>query len=328
MAAVSFQSINPAQEAATENNGQQGATTQAAANTNQNAAAPQDSVTISHLPPAEFRIPILTPLVPISQFPGYANDAGAGTGQNNTAANNGAPVQPPPPTLPPNPPINLNAAQAPAVTAQAINPPATDDTAAITGAATSQTQLTPDQQLVQLDQTLQQLGIDPQSISLFNRMALLVYAQDPTALQNLVQALQATDQQLGQLTGLANPNGTQAQLQPPAQAAQNVAQQLAQTQTPAQVQAQPQSQDTADGNNFEIVAAQLNFTEVQGTLATAAPANDSNGSGATQAVQTTAQFQELQLSFAALEIQGGQNAPNDAPDTNTNAQGQTLNVTA
>lgn len=55
---------------------------------------------------------------------------------------------------------------------------------------------TPLAELDELDRSLQQLGIDPQSISLFNRMAMLLYANDPAALKLLVQTLQSGAQQL------------------------------------------------------------------------------------------------------------------------------------
>jgi hypothetical protein len=245
--------------------------------------------------------------------------AGNGDGKNSTAANNGTPAQPTPPTLPPKPPVDVDAPQAPAFTVPALTLPGSGDTAPNPGAANTQAQLTPQQELVQLDQTLQQLGVDPQSISLFNRMALLLFAQDPTALKNLVDALQTADKQLGQLAGLANPNVANAQIQPLVPTAQNVAQQLPPAQTPGQNAA-------VSGNSFDVVAAQLNFTEVQGTITTEAPANNANDSGAAQAVQTTTQFQELQLSFTALEIQGTQAASNNT--TGANAQGQALNVKA
>ena len=45
---------------------------------------------------------------------------------------------------------------------------------------------------------LQQLGINPQSISLFNRLALLLYANDPAALQQFVQQLQQGAQEVGE----------------------------------------------------------------------------------------------------------------------------------
>lgn len=55
---------------------------------------------------------------------------------------------------------------------------------------------TPLAQLAQLDHTLQQIGIDPQSVSLFSRMVMLLYANDPAALKMLVQTLQSGAQQI------------------------------------------------------------------------------------------------------------------------------------
>jgi hypothetical protein len=67
-----------------------------------------------------------------------------------------------------------------------------------------------EQELQQLDQTLQQLGINPQSVSLFNRLALLLYANDPAALQQFVQQLQEGAQEVGEGSG-ASPTGNRAQ---------------------------------------------------------------------------------------------------------------------
>jgi hypothetical protein len=61
-------------------------------------------------------------------------------------------------------------------------------TSASSGAATSQT---PIAELAQLDSTLQEIGVNPQSISVFSRMAMLLYANDPAALRMLVQTLQS-----------------------------------------------------------------------------------------------------------------------------------------
>lgn len=63
-------------------------------------------------------------------------------------------------------------------------------------APSQEAQQTQQQELQQLDQTLQQLGIDPQSISLFNQLALLAFANDPAALQQFVQQLQQSTQQI------------------------------------------------------------------------------------------------------------------------------------
>jgi len=48
---------------------------------------------------------------------------------------------------------------------------------------------TQQQELAQLDQILQALGVAPQSISSFNQLAMLRYLDDPTALRQFVQRL-------------------------------------------------------------------------------------------------------------------------------------------
>ena len=306
MATVLFQLTSVAETAVTENVNQQGNAPQPAQNTNPNAAAPQDIVTISSRIPPEPLIPFAVPVTP---FPGFLNAGGAGGGNNAAVAGNGAQEQAAPATLPPNPPIAPGAPSPQVVNVPAINPPGTDDAAvsnAITNTAIAATQQTPDQELAQLNQTLQQLGIDPQSITLFNRMAMLAFAQNPEALRNLVNQLQSADQQLNQLAALANSNATSAANQPASQ---------------AQAQAPAPAQNTAA---LDAVATQLNFTEVQGAITSEALATGAN-TGAVQPAQSTAQFQELQLSFSALEIQGTAAAQNAG---NTAAQGQTINVNA
>jgi len=69
---------------------------------------------------------------------------------------------------------------------------------------------TPQEELAQLDQTLQQIGINPQSISLFSRMAMLLYSNDPAALRNLVETLQQVAQQIGVARQANAPGGVAA----------------------------------------------------------------------------------------------------------------------
>ncbi len=78
---------------------------------------------------------------------------------------------------------------------------------------TTATADTPLAELAQLDRTLQQIGIDPQSISLFNRMAMLLYANDPAALKMLVQTLQSGAQQMLGDPGAGMANVSEAQSQ-------------------------------------------------------------------------------------------------------------------
>ncbi|MGA8168366.1 MAG: hypothetical protein WB813_13860, partial [Candidatus Acidiferrales bacterium] len=65
--------------------------------------------------------------------------------------------------------------------------PASASNAAASSNGSSQTLL--QQQLVQLDQVLQQLGIDPQAISMFDQLALLVDVNDPAAIEQFIAGL-------------------------------------------------------------------------------------------------------------------------------------------
>jgi hypothetical protein len=192
-------------------------------------------------------------------------------------------------------------------TAQVPTPTQTQDTAvglatanaanggnAPTGATSSQ------QELQQLDQTLQQLGINPQSISLFNRLALLLYANDPAALQQFVQQLQQGAQEVGEGNALAS-----------TPASQNAA----------------QSQNTAQAQNAGSTGSQA------GASATGAASVPAANSAQGQAQNTLAsrifvQFEELQISFGGnraqtqLSSSGGANYSGSNPNQSTQ-----LNVT-
>src|SRR3984885_1579411 len=112
-------------------------------------------------------------------------------------------------------------AQAPAQTA---NSPAQFASAseATTTTATAPS-LSQQEQLAQLNRVLEQLGINPQNISLDNRLALIKSANDPPALLNLVRTLgvlnqAATSTQIDALNAnnLSNPAPTGTQTQAPA----------------------------------------------------------------------------------------------------------------
>ena len=157
MAAVSLQLAAVLQNATTENTVRQPNTNETAVNANQaqGAPVPQDTVTLTNQT-SQGRQTQQDP----EQQPPDPNLFAAGAqivalAQGNATAPASATVNPP----------NLNAANA---------------------------AVTPDQQLQVLDQALQQLGIDPESISLFNRLAMLLYANDPEALQQFIQQLQQT----------------------------------------------------------------------------------------------------------------------------------------
>jgi hypothetical protein len=191
MAAISLQpgavfqetpAIAPARQSATN-------TTPVNPNQAQGAPVPQDTVTLAGQP-----APGQQPQQDPQQQPPFQETILFAAGAQIIApGNDGA--------------ANATAQQtpAPSANAQATAPTQQQDPAAIapaTGNAANAAQ-TPEQELQELDQTLQQLGINPQSISLFNRLALLLYANDPAALQQFVQQLQQGAQEVGQGAGAA-----------------------------------------------------------------------------------------------------------------------------
>lgn len=70
------------------------------------------------------------------------------------------------------------------------------------------------QTLQQLDRVLQQLGIDPQTLSLMSREGMLNWVNDPAALRQIVQNVQAaaSSSQRNAAVGSANPARSTAQL--------------------------------------------------------------------------------------------------------------------
>jgi uncharacterized protein len=130
-------------------------------------------------------------------------------------------------------------------------------TANDTGVAAAESQ---QQQLAQLDQVLQELGIDPYAISQFNQIAMLIYVNDPTALEQFVQLLR------GAAANQANGNA-------PVQAAQQNGETTGATVAAAQ-----------GGDGTQVTAEALQLTAVAGA----------NGNGQNQ---FALRFQELQLTF-------------------------------
>jgi hypothetical protein len=209
---------------------------------------------------------------------------------------------------------------------------------------------TPQQQLQQLDQTLQQLGINPQSITLFNRMAMLLYANDPAALRVMVQEIQGAGQQ-GGATGANSASGNQqaAQMQAQAQALlqssgqappANPPQPQAQTQAAAPAPVQDQNANFAGGAPSELAIAQFTFNETQAAVQENGAANqggqanqpaayNANGAPTTNAASNdvTVQFVRLQFTFSEIATQESQPAGQNGA-SNSTGQGQTLNVTA
>lgn len=251
-------------------------------------------------------------------------------GANNDDANRQAQQPTLPVLLPQLQPQNALAsttnARATASPANAANTAAT----ASTPVPLSDTANTPQQELQQLDQTLQQLGINPQSISIFNRMAMLLYASDPTALRLLVQTLQsaATQQDTGQAATNA-PNGeNQAVAQallPAAQATggQSSASAMANTRASAPAHVAPQ---------IEAFAAEINFsglhvaarTQLAQSEAGRPSANANVGSAAAPPNAPSFKIEELQRAFQEVQIHPGKQQANGA---SVSVAGGNLNVT-
>jgi hypothetical protein len=154
--------------------------------------------------------------------------------------------------------------------------------------ATTPATLTQQEQLTQLNRVLEQLGINPQSISLDNRLALIKSANDPPALLNLVRTLgvlnesAAASAQAGALNAnnLSNPipTGTQAQVPAPSES---------QAQPPAPLPGPPQGSSSPTVSGFETT-----LRANPGSLGQAASVSDA-----------AAQFQELQALFRGTDAQ-------------------------
>lgn len=355
MASIAFQPGTAPIEALTGSPGQQPAPGAPTTNPNQaqNTPAPQDTVVLT----GKISETVLNGENPNgSQFQEavvFFSMREMFFGQGNPAP--GAP-QPSPqvaarPELPEAPP---NAAQAgaqatptnpadPAIAAAvAANAQAGGNPANPSGAGPT----TPQKELQQLDQTLQQLGINPQSISLFNRMAMLLYANDPAALRVMVQEIQGAVPQgaaagANGTVGSQQPSQAQAPLQVSGQAPPaNPPQPQAQTQAAAPAPVQFQNTNSAGGTPIELTVAQFTLNETVGTVqengganqsgqANQSAANNANGAATTAAASNnaTVQFERLQFTFSEVAIQESQPAgQNGTP--NSTGQGQTLNITA
>jgi hypothetical protein len=180
------------------------------------------------------------------------------------------------------------------------------------------------QALQQLSQTLLELGINPQNISLENRLSLLPAANDPPALLNLVHALSVIDPQLSaeSTNNISNP------AQPAAPVAQLPVQLELQAQPQSQAQALVplQTSNSTAGSGFEATsqaaAGTLNPAASQNSLQPAA------NSGAALAGNQAVQFQALQLAFQTAENSSGAPVGGESSGSSTNQQVPSLNVVA
>jgi hypothetical protein len=171
----------------------------------------------------------------------------------------------------------------------------------------------PPQTLQQLDRVLQQLGIDPQTLSLISREGMLNWVNDPAVLRQIVQNVQsaANSSQANDAVGAANPTRITTQLSI-ASANQN--------------QIQPQMQNQLQTSVRQTNPASGSPPSSSAVSSASTNALDQSAAAAQQNATAVMQFQELQESLApggGLETQPA----SSAGDTPT-PQGQLLNVSA
>ena len=239
--------------------------------------------------------------------PGAANPVSPQEGAKLSAGGPSSALQPDVVTLsavfPPPPPAETNQAQfqnlaQPALEAFPAPAPPPSTSANATAAAASPT-LTQQEQLAQLNRALEQLGINPQSISLDNRLALVRSANDPPALLNLVRALGVLS---GSAAGTGAPvSGANANNLP------NPSQLVSQTQLPATLETPfqdpvpaPLPSTTSFQDSSSSAGSGFGAILPVNAQPLASPGQDSS----VQSVvpnSAAAQFQELQAVFQTVE---------------------------
>ena len=249
----------------------------------------QNAPSAGNAQPATFTL-----LTQTTTFPASQNDAAAT-----------------PPTIQSNAPTVAVAApaQAPAAQSPVAKAPASANATAT--AVTASSAAPAQQTLQQLDRVLQQLGIDPQTLSLISREGVLNWVNDPAALRQIVQNVQAAanSSQQNAAVGSTNPAQTAAQLAI-ASANQN------------QIQS-PQTQ-----NQSQAAARESNPVSASSTAASNNNTNalDQSAATAQQNATAVAQFQKLQDSLAPSGTTEAQ--PAATSSGTTTPQGQLLNVSA
>jgi hypothetical protein len=167
----------------------------------------------------------------------------------------------------------------------------------------------PQQTLQQLDRVLQQLGIDPQSLSLISREEMLNWVNDPAALRQIVQNVQAASNSSRDTAALGAADPAQSTVQ-------RVVAGANQFQIQPQTQIQPQ-----------VLAQEANLSSGSAPPTRSANANSLEQSAAT-AQQNAAAVMQFQRLEGSLAPGGVQETPAANPGGLVTPQGQLLNVTA
>ncbi|MGA8024656.1 MAG: hypothetical protein WB990_16915, partial [Candidatus Acidiferrales bacterium] len=178
----------------------------------------------------------------------------------------------------------------------------------------------PEETLQQLDQELQRLGINPQEISLMNRMSLLLWVNDPEALRQFVQGMQpsAVSSETKPAANTQDAHTNAAQIGAGAGGNENQGAGGTAIQ-PAAVQNQGQNQSTTTAQDQSQT-----FTQQANQNSGGAPSGSvSNGESAGST--NTLQLQQLHASLAGAgqDAQGGFYG-----SAISQTQGQLLNISA
>jgi hypothetical protein len=312
-------------------------------------ATQQDTVTLSGSTPAT-RSPIASQnFVPAAAFtllaheftfPPNDSENGAGLSESTNSNSAGAPAhqttvaqeQSPAPALTQGS-VNATAVAVAANAAQpapGINPANAAANSPSSAAETSASVMAPEETLQQLDQELQRLGINPQDISLMNRMSLLLWVNDPVALRQFVQGMQPSA-----LTAAANAatNASSAQTS----AAQLGAGGANANRGAGAVQIQPGMAQSQVQNQRAVIAQfqtqipvqvanqNSSFAQSSRVVDSGSPVSANLPDQQTQTAAAVLQLQKLHASLAAA-AQGAQVVISGG--SNSQTQGQFVNISA
>lgn len=166
------------------------------------------------------------------------------------------------------------------------------NSAPVGGASTS----TPRETIQQLDQELQRLGINPQDISLMNRMSLLLWVNDPVALREFVQGMQpsAVNAETKSTASASDAQTSAARFGVGGDAEAN---QGASAIQPAAVQSEPQNQ-SAVTTQYQTQVPAKEANQNSGGVSDSGPAGSANAQQQ-QTVPAVLQLQQLHASLAA-----------------------------
>lgn len=222
-----------------------------------------------------------------------------------------------------------NSTYATSARAPAVGPDSSEIQQTSSASGTTENAETPIAELAQLDDTLQQMGVNPQSISLFNRMAMVLYANDPAALRVLVQTLQSGAEQVTEGNSADTADGSEGQYASSSipslpQQSQLLAGTIGENASGNQPEPAHKEQLASDSATDRVSQAEPRapsqgaITATPGSSATTGANESSQQAGPSQ---LSLQLEGLNLAFAAVGAQ------QSFFSTASSSNGQLLNVT-